>query len=382
MARLPQPGSDQGTWGEILNDYLTQTLNTDGSLKNGIISESHLDSIVTTKLNEGVGPTGPAGPAGATGAQGVAGPAGATGAQGVAGPAGATGAQGSVGSAGATGATGPAGSSVTIAGSVTNQASLPGGLGSGDAGDGYITLDDGHLHVWDGDSWTDVGEVRGPSGPAGATGATGPEGLQGPAGATGAQGAVGATGTGTTGATGPQGPAGATGATGPAASSATTSSLGTIQLAGDLGGTATSPTVPGLAGKANTTHSHAAADITSGALNTARLGSGTANATTFLRGDGTWATPTGGGSSTNVISRTSAYTAANGDFILADVSGGAFTVTLPVLANGSRVSVKKIDASAFAVTVSGTIDNLSSYSISTQWESQDFLSNGTQWYLI
>lgn len=43
-------------------------------------------------------------------------------------------------------------------------------------------------------------------------------------------------------------------------------------------------------------HTHAAADITSGTMDTARLGSGTANNTTFLRGDQTWATPTASGS--------------------------------------------------------------------------------------
>jgi hypothetical protein len=40
-------------------------------------------------------------------------------------------------------------------------------------------------------------------------------------------------------------------------------------------------------------HTHAAADITSGTVATARLGSGTANATTFLRGDQTWAAASG-----------------------------------------------------------------------------------------
>lgn len=33
MSRLPAVGKDDGTWGKILNDFLSQSLNTDGSLK-------------------------------------------------------------------------------------------------------------------------------------------------------------------------------------------------------------------------------------------------------------------------------------------------------------------------------------------------------------
>lgn len=33
MARLPQPGGDQGSWGTVLNDYLAVEHNSDGTLK-------------------------------------------------------------------------------------------------------------------------------------------------------------------------------------------------------------------------------------------------------------------------------------------------------------------------------------------------------------
>lgn len=81
MARLPEPGKDNGTWGNILNDYLSQAHDTDGSLKDnsvtsntlapnsvtnaaiasdavnatsiadGSITETLLDNAVQTKLN-------------------------------------------------------------------------------------------------------------------------------------------------------------------------------------------------------------------------------------------------------------------------------------------------------------------------------------------
>lgn len=40
MARLPQPGGDQGAWGTILNDFLSQSLNSDGSLRTSALASA------------------------------------------------------------------------------------------------------------------------------------------------------------------------------------------------------------------------------------------------------------------------------------------------------------------------------------------------------
>lgn len=45
MARLPNPGSDSGTWGEILNDYLSQSLGADGSLKPNTVKVANIDTV-------------------------------------------------------------------------------------------------------------------------------------------------------------------------------------------------------------------------------------------------------------------------------------------------------------------------------------------------
>lgn len=37
MPQLPTPGGDDGKWGELLNDFLRQAHNDDGSLKSSAI---------------------------------------------------------------------------------------------------------------------------------------------------------------------------------------------------------------------------------------------------------------------------------------------------------------------------------------------------------
>jgi len=67
-----------------------------------------------------------------------------------------------------------------------------------------------------------------------------------------------------------------------------------------------------------------------GNLPVTNLNSGTsASASTFWRGDATWATPAGGGGVSYTAVKTANYTAANNDGVLTNTTGGAFTVTLP-----------------------------------------------------
>jgi hypothetical protein len=61
------------------------------------------------------------------------------------------------------------------------------------------------------------------------------------------------------------------------------------QMVADVASYGNPYTISGLGAMQPVAHVHAAADITSGTLATARLGSGTASASTYLRGDQSWA---------------------------------------------------------------------------------------------
>ena len=85
------------------------------------------------------------------------------------------------------------------------------------------------------------------------------------------------------------------------------------------------------------------------------------------------------------VVQTANYTAKNRDFVLADTSAGAFTVTLPAPRAGAMVSVKKISGGGNVTVSAGggvLIDNLTADVISQQWLSQDYFSDGTKWYRV
>jgi len=89
-----------------------------------------------------------------------------------------------------------------------------------------------------------------------------------------------------------------------------------------------------------------------------------------------------------IVTRTSAYTCTQSDrYVLADAARAAYTVTLPsaALCPGKAYTVKKIDASAHAVTVTATarqtIDGARDYYLRHRHSAVELVSNGSDWFV-
>lgn len=153
---------------------------------------------------------------------------------------------------------------------------------------------------------------------------------------------------------------------------ATTSQKGIVRLAGDLAGTAGNPTVPGLAGKADSDHTHAAADIGSGTLAIARIPTGTTSSTVALGNhthsgyatsthnhDSTYVKPADVQATPQAINAQTGTTytlqASDAGKLVTLTNGSAITLTVPggVFTAGQRVDCSQRGAGAVTVVGSG-----------------------------
>jgi len=94
----------------------------------------------------------------------------------------------------------------------------------------------------------------------------------------------------------------------------------------------------------------------------------------------------GGDAYTTQTTVTSAYTTSDGEYVYADASGGAITITLPTPEQGARVGIEKTDTSSNTVTIAPDSGEKVNYQteedLIAQGESLDLRGDGTDWIVL
>lgn len=380
MARLPQPGGDEGNWGNILNEYLSETHNTDGTLKNNVITPAKLaaDTPVAGEVLSYNGSTFEwITPQAASGS-------------------GETNTASNVGTGGVGVYKQKAGVNIELkniaAGS--NRVSV-----TNNAGNDTVDIDVVTANLGLTSASVGLGNVNNTSDANKPVSNATQTALNAKADtATSITGATSLTGGGTLAASRTLTLVGDNAAPGNSKYYGT-SSAGTKGYH-DL------PSATLAAGSVGTTelatNAVTTVKVTDGNITAAKLAdnavtepklnvSNSPSANNVLSWNGSalaWAAPSGGGggSGFNVTAQNGDYTASASDFVIGDATAAGFTVTLPVASNGAEVSVKKIDATGNAIIVMPQggvqIDDQVTVVVNSRWQSQDFISDGTKWYRI